>query len=237
MINIAIVEDTEEDASRLESFLRRYFEGIHQDFHVFRYSNGAAFLDKFSARFDLIFLDIEMPGMNGIEVGKKIREQDPNVLIVFVTVMAQFALEGYEVNAFDFIVKPIQYYNFQIKMERALARIHQRKDAKLIVKGINGEVHSLLPEDIAFLEVKDNTMVYHLSKKGELEVTGQLSKIEPLLVKSGFFRCSRSYLVNLAYVDSVNEEGAVVGEVTLPVSRRRKKEFLQALAEYLGGGG
>ena len=115
MFKVAIVEDSIKDFTLLKSYLEQYEKENNIEFNIQCFENGIRFLDKFSANYDIIFMDIDMPYMNGLEVSKKIREIDKTVVLIFVTNLSQYAVNGYEVEALDYIVKPISYFNFSIK--------------------------------------------------------------------------------------------------------------------------
>ena len=110
-MKIAIVDDTLEDRQLLTDYLKRYQQENNLQLIVHTFSSGLDLLGENREGYDILFLDIEMPGCDGLEVTQEIRQRDSAVSIIFVTSMAQYAIDGYQVNAFDFIVKPIGYYN------------------------------------------------------------------------------------------------------------------------------
>ena len=132
MIKIAVVEDELEMSNILVNFINKFFEENELDVKVTVFNNALKFLDAYNFNFDLIFMDINMPSLDGINASKKLREIDSEVMLIFVTSLAQYAIKGYEVNAFDFIVKPITYYNFALKLTRALDNL-SKDDTKIIV--------------------------------------------------------------------------------------------------------
>ena len=115
MLRVAIVEDNDRDAEYLLSHLKRYGRENEVEIESKRFSNGILFLEQYQGQYELIFMDIDMPAINGINVAKMLRERDNHVLLIFVTALARFAVNGYEVDAFDFIVKPLQYNFFSSK--------------------------------------------------------------------------------------------------------------------------
>src|SRR5574344_3090327 len=118
-MKIAIVDNELESTALLRRFLEQFQEERKlPPFLVATYANGLDFLEGFDGSFDLVFMDIEMPVMDGLTAAKKMRLKDPSVLLIFVTKMAQFAVNGYEVNAMDFMLKPIGYFNFAFKMDK-----------------------------------------------------------------------------------------------------------------------
>ncbi len=238
MINIAIVEDDPIDAGKLQEYLERFCRETDRECAISRFDNAVTFVDKYNSEWDIIFMDIEMPYMNGMEVSRRIRGYDRNVIIIFVTNMAQFAIDGYEVNAYDFIVKPVSYFNFSVRTERAFSLLDKRnkdKAQKIMVRTKRG-VFSLAVTDIKYIEIIDHSLTYH-TDRGNIAATGKLYEVEKILLQSGFARCNRCYLVNLRYVSSVTENTVVIDGEELQISRNRRKEFMEALTEYLCKGG
>lgn len=120
---IAIVEDQTDEAERLISYFERYSKGKQDTFQITRFETGNQFITRYQPIYDAVFMDIMMPGTNGMDIAQELRKLDSNVILVFVTNMAQFAVRGYEVEAFDFVVKPITYQNFVMKIQRVLRKI------------------------------------------------------------------------------------------------------------------
>ena len=130
MIRIAIVEDNENEAKTLSSLLERYGRDHGEEFQIRHFQNALRFLDQYQPDFELIFMDIDMPYMNGIEATKKLRQIDENVVLLFVTALAQYAVQGYGVGALDFLVKPINYAIFESKMGRAMNAMKKKEIIK-----------------------------------------------------------------------------------------------------------
>lgn len=234
MINIAIVEDNEKDAAMLSECIEKYFSSAKKIYSLQVFDNVVSFIEKYQSHCDIIFMDIELPLMNGMEASHRIRQFDKNVIIIFVTNMAQFALEGYEVNAFDFVIKPVTYYNFSIKLNRAVEMLERNGGTKIMVRTRQG-VFNVNASDIEFIEITDHSLAYH-TVNDVLVATGHLYEIENALVSSGFFKCNRCYLVNMKYVKSVTDNTVeMVNGEKLQISRNKRKDFLEALTEYLCG--
>ena len=116
MLRIAIVEDDEKYADLLQEYLKKYGEERSEEFCCVMHKNAVVFLNNYKANYDIVFMDIDLPHMNGMTASQKLREVDKQVVLVFVTNLAQMAIKGYEVNAYDFIVKPVSYYGVQMQI-------------------------------------------------------------------------------------------------------------------------
>lgn len=234
MFIIGLLEDEQEQAERLAAFLQRY-RAAHPEFcyELRRYSRALELLDHYERDFDLLFLDIRLPDMTGMEAAHCIRQTDRNVMIVFVTSLTQYAIEGYSVQAFDYIVKPISYAPFAAKLERALRVLSYREPGVVLdIKTREGSLR-LTSDMVRYFEVFDHDLLIH-TDDGVIKQWGSLSKYEKLLEGEHFARCNSCYLVNLKYVRGVYGDEAAVGEDRLAISKSRRKSFLQALAQYKG---
>ena len=123
MVRIAIVEDTQTDSKTLMRYVKEYTRLVNVEVEISVFDNAVKFLDKYTPKFDIVFMDIEMPYINGMEASKKLRELDQKVILIFVTNLAKYAIKGYEVQAFDFVVKPITYHDFTLKFVKSNDRI------------------------------------------------------------------------------------------------------------------
>lgn len=233
MINVAVVEDSDRDAQLLTDYINRACEEAGEACAVTRFATPVDFLEGYRGNYEIVFMDIELPDMDGMETAKRLRETDANVIIIFVTNMAQFAVGGYAVDAMDFMVKPVSYDNLRLKIARALKRLDSRKNEKLVINGKNGAKIVLISQ-IKYIEVMNHKLVIYLTA-GTVTSSGSLSKLEEKLTGFAFSRCNNCYLVNLNYVTGVEDFTVFVGNQELAISRSRKKPFLKDVADYLGG--
>ena len=233
MIRAAIVEDSEKDAASLEEMLRRYERERDCRMEIRIFSRPIEFLDKYRAEYDLLFLDVDMPLCDGFSAARQIRTQDDAVIIVFVTNLANFAVKGYEVDAADYVVKPVGYRDLSATMDRIRGKLNLRKKEILTIKS-NDSVLRLDAGEILFVEVYRHRLQFHMAGGGTYESWGSLQQIEKELPEGRFFRCNNCYLVNLAYVKGIKKDTVEIGEYSLSVSRQRKQQFIAALVAYVG---
>lgn len=234
VIRIAIVEDEANYRRQLQEYIRRFSSEHGVDFDVAEFQEGTALVEHYRPMWDIILLDIQMPGLDGMETARRIREYDQNVILIFITNLAQFALKGYEVNAYDFVVKPITYPAFAMKLQKISARIESRTEGYVLLPVANG-MKKLPASEVLYIEVTNHRLYCHTAE-GVLQLTsGTLSALEERLARSSFCRCNSCYLVNLRYVTDIRKDSIVVGGDELAVSRARKKPFLRALTEFVGG--
>lgn len=232
MITIAIVEDDEAPAKSLENLLHKYEAEIKDEIKIFKYYNAEEFLRNYKPDYDVLFIDIEMPRINGMDVACKIRESDENVKIIFVTNMVQYAVKGYSVNALDYFLKPVSYYALKLRMEQV--RIGKEERLPQLTICLPGKVKSIPSSKVYYIEIMDHALTYHTAE-GDFSITRgpSLSKMEKQLSAAGFMRCSSSYLVNLKRCSELKTDSVIVAGHELKISRGRKKDFVTKLSKTL----
>lgn len=231
-MRIAIVEDDAEYTRELRGYLARLEKELDRDIEVFAYGSGLAFLKNFKGQFDILLLDISMPYLDGMETARRVREIDREVLILFITNLAQYAIKGYEVDALDYIVKPVNYFSFSQRLMRAISRISDRQTQYLAINQKTG-VRKLDIRGIYYVESLNHNLTFH-TKDGDYTVFGSLKDVEQRLAEHHFVRCNKGYLVSLRHVDRIEDGCAVVQGTPLLISRNRRNNFLEALANYFG---
>lgn len=234
MICIGILEDEASQRQLLWNYLERLCEERGVRVNVELFGDSRTFLEN-ATQYDILLLDIFLGDgqVSGFEVARRVREKDQDVMVIFITNLAHFALRGYSVNAFDFLIKPVDYRAFEDKLGRALSRLEARKAKRLTLR-TRGGLTCLNVEAIRYVEVRGHGILFHTGE-GTLETSGTMVKVENALQGESFFRCHVAYLVNLRQVDKVDRLAAIVGGEAIPISRHRRAAFLQALVDYLGG--
>ena len=232
MLKIAVVEDQQEVRDELCRFIRQYAVENSLQVEVLPVEDGAVIAEHYEPGYDIIFMDVEMPGLDGFGAAEKIRAVDADAVLVFVTNMAQYAIKGYEVDALDFIVKPADQGSINYVLDKAMKRLEGVSNAAFALKTSDGIV-SLSTNDIIYVEVFDHNLVYHTTK-GNYDIRGRLSDVMKRLDPKRFIMCNRSYVVNLRYVSNINNDFLVVDGTQISISKSHRKEILQHFSNFLG---
>lgn len=232
-MKLAVVDDEIKITELLRSYIKRYESEFNITVNVSVFNNPNDFLTTYNSDYDLVLMDIEMPGLNGIEAAKELRRMDSRVVLMFITNMAQYAINGYEVEAVDFVIKPVFYPDFVLKLQKAMRYIIRNQDMKLILNTQDSVVHVHV-SDICYIEVMRHYLIYH-TVNGNHTVRGVMKEVEANLIDHHFVRSNHCYLVNLKYVESISGNTVKVKGNDLQISRNKKNEFLTAFAKYVGG--
>lgn len=233
-MNIAIVEDEEDSVRLLCSHIKKYCEEKKIAYDVSCFSDGLEFLARYSPAYDVVFMDIEMPNINGMETAKRLRASDAYVPLVFITNLKQYALQGYKVEALDYLVKPVGYAAFSTMFSRVRKKIPEEKVGEIVVH-TRAQTIRIRISDILYVETLQHFLYYH-TVNGVVKIWGTLAEVEEKLPEDRFLRCNNSYIVNLEKVDRIEGDEVCIGEERLKISRGKKKEFIHSSVRYLSGG-
>lgn len=232
MIRIALVEDDAEYREQLKSYLDRYGREHGEKLSVAEFCDGDEIALNYKACYDIILMDIEMTFMDGMTAAELIRQKDGEVVIIFITNSSQYAIKGYAVDALDYVLKPITYYAFSQRIERALTRMYRRRQRHFLSVSTRDGTRKLEQSAICFVEVRGHELLYH-TKDECIAASGTMRELESQLDPNQFFRCNKGYLVNLEQVDGMRGEDVVVAGESVQISRARRKAFLDALNNYI----
>lgn len=235
MIRVAIVEDEEAVREQLLGYVQRYTRQYGTTFEVRTFSDGVEILEGYRPVYDLILLDVEMKHLDGMATAERIRQMDADVILIFITNMAQYAIRGYSVGALDYVLKPVPYFAFSQQLLKAVTRLEKRAKRYLTVP-VEGGLRRLNTASIYYLE-SEGHRVHFYTDEGDFSAPGALKTFEEKLADCPFARCNSGYLVNLAQVQAVQQNTVQVGPYELQISRPKRKAFLAALTDYIGGEG
>lgn len=227
---VAVVDDDAAAADKLKDMLARYGKERGAAFSVAVFSDGAEFSER-GTGFDIVFMDIDMPYYDGIKTSERLRKTDPDVAIVFVTGLAQFAVEGYKVGAADYMVKPYGYETFAVTVDGVLPQIDRGRSQSVELYSNYAKV-KVPVRAVLYVESRGHRMIWH-TDSGDVETWGSMKATEEML-PSHFARCNVSMLVNLERVTGIDGGEVTVGGVRLPISRHRKKDFTAAVVGAVG---
>ncbi len=230
-VRIAIIEDELQEQKNITGQLHRYEKerGLVPEIDAFE--DGADFLEVYRNQFDVIFCDIQMKFTGGIETAEEIRKVNSDVIIIFITNRAEFSIQGYEVDASGYILKPLAYSVLERSLDRVLKRLEQRSESYLVfTQGKN--VLRISMDDILYIEsVKHYQYIYTPKEVHKVLIT--MKELEEKVDPAEFARCNNGCLVHLKYVERMEKGEVIVYNTRLSISRGKKKEFAEALTEYM----
>lgn len=232
-MRIGIVDDEMEMRQQLTEYVSRYGEENHIDLSTTSFPSGDALLAGYEPVYDVLVFDIDMPGTNGMDTARQVRSMDESVVILFVTNIAQYAINGYEVEAVDYIIKPIGYYDFAMKFRRALRRVKPDQEEQLMLDTSDGLVRVRVAE-VQYVEVLAHYLIYHTDDKS-YQVRGSMKEHESALRAYHFVRAHKSYLVNLNRIENIKASEVMVGGAALPLGRAYKDALMADYLRFLQG--
>lgn len=231
MIRIAVVEDEVIYTRKLQEYIERYRQESGREIQTVFFTDGEDIVEDYKGNYDIILMDIQMRFMDGMTAAEKIRKLDGEVVIMFITNMIQYAIRGYAVDALDYVVKPVEYFAFCQKLEKAIGKI-KKTDANFITISTREGVQKINSTDILYIEGQGHETLFRM-KNRTVMTRETLKKMEKSMEQYGFFRCGKGYLVNMHHVDGVRGGDCVIGGEYVPVSRTKKKEFMEKLIQYM----
>lgn len=234
-INIAICEDEKIQVELLEKYVNNWAEKRNIKVFIDAFSSAESFdfswsMDK---RYDVLLLDIQMEGINGVELAKKIRKDDDVIDIIFITAIFDYIQVGYDVGAINYLIKPID----EKKLHQCLDRIVKKipKEEKTILVDSDEGIIRIVQDDIRYIESFEHNVEIN-TIDGKYTIRKNISAIESELDENSFVRCHRSYIVGLEHIKRIRKEDIELdnGEV-IPVSRRQYSKTNMAFIKYYRG--
>jgi len=231
MMKVAIVEDRQEDLASLTKHLNDYAAARNINIDITAYVDALSFLADYAMQYDCVFMDIVAPNSNGMEKTKELRAIDPELPVIFCTCLEQYAVQGYMVNAFDYIIKPVKSEKLFQVMDNLRGKIERKRNKEIFVKCTESIVRIPLSL-LYYVSVEGHKVVYHTSF-GDFESRKSMKEVEKLLEGLDFTRINSGCMVNIQYVNQVSGNEIRVGEEVLFISRAKKKKVLDDINEFL----
>ncbi len=231
MIRIAICDDEKHMSDHIRSMVLNFFRKKNREISLRMFSGGEELL-SYNGQIDILFLDIQMKDMDGMETARKLRADKFRGFLVFITVLKEMVFQSFEVQAYDYLVKPVDKKQFEKTMERLYASMQNAsEDSLLVQKGYEGRI--IREDEIVFCEIIDRKIYLNLASG---EVVDYYERIENLETKlnNRFYRCHRSYLINLKHLKGYKNGTACMDNgKEIPVSRLRSREFSGVVLQYM----
>lgn len=232
MYKIAIVEDEDIYVKEIQQFFMQFEAESGSKFHITVYSDGDGLVSAYQGQFDIILMDIQMKFVDGMSAAEEIRRQDSEVIIIFITNMTEYAVKGYEVDAMDYVLKPVTYFTFSQKLQKALNKIKKKPEVFLSIP-VKGGMHKMGISSLLYVESHGHILSYHTQSE-IVSSRAKLADVESVLDHYGFYRINKGCIVNMKYVDTVLDGNCYVEGEVLPIARNKKKAFMDRLTEYIG---
>lgn len=234
MVAVAVCDDSKKTVDSIKENIEAYGRNSQKEIRVFSYYSGEELLDSYKCNIDILFLDIRMPGMDGVSVAERIRQKDKKVIIIFVTSLVQYALDGYRVNASNYIIKPVSRKRLNMELKRWIGELGKKEEPFITIHNDGGD-YKILLKSIRYIETYRRNLMVHTDKT-DILCYWKLKDMEVKIGQYGFARSHASYLVNLFYVENIKKLDLMLatGEI-LPIGKSKKKAFMEQLGKYWGG--
>lgn len=235
MYRALIVEDDPQAAETLRAHLERYAAERGTSFSVEILPSALEFLEG-TRPADVVFMDIGLPGVSGMEAAEVMRQTDELTPLIFVTDLAQYAVRGYQVDALDFMVKPVTYEDFALRMGRAM-RVMERNAGGTVSVATDEGLRVIAKKDVVYVEIFRHDLYWHVTGSAQpLHARGTLTRVAEELGAERFCRVSASHLINMGQLALIRPGSVVMSDGTeVVISRRRRREVLETLTRYMGG--
>ncbi len=231
MIRIAICDDEKEMSDRTAKLASDFFRRKNLQTTLLQFSGGEELL-RYDKPIDILFLDIQMKGPDGMETARKLRERGFKGFLIFITIFKEMVFQSFEVQAYDYLVKPLEEAHFERTMERLYSSMQNACEANLLVR--KGSESRMIPfDEIIFCEIIDRKIYLHLVSAEVADFYERIENLENRL-DGRFYRCHRSFLINLQHLKGYKDGRAyMTGGTEIPVSRLRAKEFSGVILQYM----
>lgn len=232
MFSIALCEDNSLQREELKKNLEEVLTPLGIQYEILTFEKGEELLDAYPKNLDLLFLDIQMGNLTGMDTAREIRKYDDKVEIIFITALWEYIQKGYEVRAFRYLIKPVKFKELKEQVIPCVNNIIEKRYAYIRVKEKDNLLNIKI-EDILFIETFERKVLIH-TKNEDYLVKLSMNKLEKGLGNKGFFRCHTSYIINLLRVEEIKKDSVIIGKDIIPVSKHRIKNLKIKLTSILG---
>ncbi|HBG2521090.1 TPA: response regulator transcription factor [Clostridioides difficile] len=232
MYRIVICEDDITQIAFLRECILKSLEGISSQIELFEFNSGEELLETNLEGIDIFFLDIKMLQLTGMDVAKIIRETNDTSEIIFITSIVDYIQEGYKVRAYRYLLKPIDFGDLNESILSCISDIIKKRENFMLIEN-KGIINKILINSIMYIEVRKKVLTIH-TKNDTYYTKNSMDKIELELEKYNFFRCHKSYLINLEYIQFMCKNTVVINDEDVPVSKYRMADLKKKLTYVLG---
>ena len=229
-MKIAICDDEDQICELMSHKIEKYYFSSNIEFSIATFRSGEALLDYDISNIDVLFLDVDMPGRNGMEIAKEIRKLNKDMIIIFMTAYSEFVFESFKVDAFRYLVKPVNDSDLMETFEAINNKLCEEED-KLNFQFQN-EMYNIRYSDIIYIEgMRDKIWIY--CKNQTYRSRGTLKNLWDMLAGKGFFQVHRSYIINLSKIQKYNSQCVLLeGSNEVPISKYRLNEFKEEYIKF-----
>ena len=232
MYRIVICEDDITQIAFLRECILKSLEGISSQIELFEFNSGEELLETNLEGIDIFFLDIKMLRLTGMDVARIIRETNDTSKIIFITSIVDYIQEGYKVRAYRYLLKPIDFGDLNENILSCISDIIKKRENFMLIEN-KGIINKILINSIMYIEVRKKVLTIH-TKNDTYYTKNSMDKIELELEKYNFFRCHKSYLINLGYIQFICKNTVVINDEDIPVSKYRMSDLKKKLTYVLG---
>ena len=233
MFRVVICEDEISQREKLKEYIQKIFDENKEELEIIEFESAEELLSSglILKEVDIFILDIKMNGLSGMDLAKMIRKEDDRSEMIFVTSLVEYIQEGYTVRAYRYLLKPIEYKELKKHLLNCISDI-KKKNGNFIIENREG-MRRIPIKEITYIEVRKKELTIH-TVDSTYYTQGSLDKIEQDFEKYNFYRCHKSYLINMEYIDSITKNSVVIGNEEIYVSRHRMNEIKTKFTYMLG---
>lgn len=240
MIKILLCDDNANELKSLSSLLETYCHErkSNSEIKLYTFSSGALLLDAVSSgkiRFDIVLLDILMPGENGMQIAKKLRKIDPKCEIIFLTTSSEYAVESYEVKAYNYLLKPVQKEKLFSVMDSCIDDIEAQKNSGFVLRIAPGTYTKILYSELVYGEAMRKTVILYLADGTTVSSVMTFTELENILhLNPDFVKPHRSYIVNMRYIKSIRKKDLILhNDNIVPVSKTHYHDVTHSFFDFV----